>query len=282
MKCLWKYAARGAAALGGLLLLDALFLEQYFFRIKKFDIGEGRTGKKIKLLLLADLHIKNSYRPYYARLVRTINKLQPHLILISGDLLDVRGDIKVLEKFLSHIHRHIPKAAILGNHDHANKARNQKIAALLAKYNGQLLVNRSHTFTLRGERIMITGLDDFIESNHDLLKAIDKVGKERHHLLLLHSPLQQEVALKDIRSENNRRPQQEQLNISYIFAGHNHGGQVRFGKKTPVLPEFSGSYVNGWYNSGFPYLYVSKGFGTSRFPIRFGARAEITLFDYHI
>jgi len=282
MRRLWKYAPKGAAALGGLLLLDALFLEQYFFRIKKFDIGKKGRGKKIKLLLLADLHVKNSFRPYYARLARTINRLQPHLILISGDMLDVRGDITILEKFLSCIQRNIPKAAILGNHDHANGARNQKIAALLTKYNGQLLVNRSHAFTLRGERIMITGLDDFIESNHDFLKAIDNVGKEKHHFLLLHSPLQQEVALKDIRSENNRRPPQEQLNISYIFAGHNHGGQVRFGRLAPVLPELSGNYVNGWYNDGFPYLYVSKGFGTSRLPIRFGARAEITLFNYHV
>ncbi|MGV3656539.1 MAG: metallophosphoesterase [Chitinophagaceae bacterium] len=278
----WKWTAWGASALGGYVLLHALFVEQYFFRIKKYSIGKKGGQKKVKLLLLTDLHLKNSYRPYYARLVRTINRLQPHLILISGDMLDAGGDVKLLEKFLSNIKWSIPKAAILGNHDHANDARNGDIAALLKQYNGQLLVNRSHAFTLQGERIVITGLDDFIESNHDLIKAVENMGKETHHLLLLHSPLQQLMALKDIATENRRRPPHDQLNISYIFAGHNHGGQVRFRSYAPVRPMMSGHYLNGWYNNEAPFLYVSKGFGTSRFPIRFGARAEVTLFDYYV
>ena len=197
-------------------------------------------------------------------------------------MLDAKGNIDVLERVFRSIQRHIPKAAILGNHDHVNKAHNQNIAAVLARNNGQLLVNRSHAFELSGERILITGLDDFIESNHDFTKAVKNVGKEKHHLLLLHSPLQQLPALKDLRHENRRRPPQEQLNIRYIFAGHNHGGQVRFRNYAPVLPELSGNYLNGWYNDDYPYLYVSKGFGTSRFPIRLGARAEITLFNYYV
>jgi len=276
-----KWSAWGAVALGGWLLLDALFLEQYFFRVKKYDIGEKKSGKKIKLLLLSDLHMKSRFRPY-AQLVHAINKINPHLILMCGDMLDAKGKIDVLKQFLSGINPHIPKAAILGNHDHVNETLNQIIGSLLEQHNGQLLVNRSHAFTLMGERIMITGLDDFIESNHDFLKAIEDVGREEHHLMLLHSPLQQEIALKDLRTENNRRPPHEQLNIKYIFAGHIHGGQVRIGRYTPVLPELSGNYISGWYNNQFPYLYVSKGFGTSRFPIRFGARAEVTLFNYYV
>ena len=197
-------------------------------------------------------------------------------------MLDASGDIKLLEKFISNIKWTIPKVAILGNHDHVNDARNGEIAAILKQYNGQLLVNRTHTFTLQGERLVITGLDDFIESNHDFEKAVENVATEKHHLLLLHSPLQQLAALKDIKTENRRRPPQEQLNISYIFAGHNHGGQVRFRKYAPVRPLMSWHYLNGWYNSEAPFLYVSKGFGTSRFPIRLGARAEVTLFDYYV
>ncbi len=82
---------------------------------------------------------------------------------------------------------------------------------------------------------------------------------------------------------NASLPKDEQLNISYIFAGHNHGGQVTlFGLYAPVLPKKSGDYLKGWYNQEKPYLYLSKGFGTSTLPFRFGARAEITLFYYYI
>lgn len=78
---------------------------------------------------------------------------------------------------------------------------------------------------------------------------------------------------------NQLRNDEEKLNLQYIFAGHNHGGQVRIFGFAPVMPEKSGHYVNGWYNAKSPYLYVSKGFGTSTLPFRFGARAELTVFD---
>ena len=275
-----KWGALGLVAGTGLVLLDALFLEQYFFRVKEFDIGIRGGQQKRKLLLLTDLHLKKHLSPFHAKLARRINRIQPHLILISGDMLDDDGKADVMEQFLGAIHHHIPKAAIMGNHDHRADVPNEVIEHIYQKYNCRLLVNQSHPFELDGVRIMVTGLDDFIESTHCFTEAVAQVGYEEHHLLLVHSPLQQEQAMADMESINAKRPQSERLNITYIFAGHNHGGQVRFFGYAPVLPEMSGNYVNGWYNSRFPLLYVSKGFGTTSRPVRFGARSEITLFNY--
>lgn len=280
-KNILKWSALGLAAGAGLVLLDALFLEQYFFRVKKFDIGIRGGQKQLKILLLTDLHLKQRLSLFHARLARHINRMQPHLILISGDLLDDDGSASTMEQFLSAIHRHIPKAAIMGNHDHRAEVSNSNIERIYQKHNCQLLVNRSHAFELDGVRMMVTGLDDFIEGTHRFTEAVQDVGYEEHHLLLVHSPLQQEQALADMQRINLARPKGERLNISYLFAGHNHGGQVRILGYAPVLPEMSGNYVNGWYNSSFPLLYVSKGFGTTSRPIRFGARSEITLFNYY-
>jgi hypothetical protein len=74
----------------------------------------------------------------------------------------------------------------------------------------------------------------------------------------------------------------DQLNMQYIFAGHNHVGQVRFSSFVSVLPEHSGNYVNGWFNRDKPKLYESKGFGTSGLPFRFDARSEVILFYYGV
>jgi len=276
-----KWSALGLTAGAGLVLLDALFLEQYFFRVKKFDIGIRGGRRMRKLLLLTDLHLKQRLSPFHARLVRYINRLQPHLILISGDMLDDDGKALVMEQFLGAMHPHIPKAAILGNHDHRAVVPNETIQCIYQKYNCELLVNRSHAFDLDGVRMMVTGVDDFIEGTHNFTKAVAGVGREAHHLLLVHSPLQQEQAIADMERINAARPEAAKLQISYIFAGHNHGGQVRLLGFAPVLPEMSGNYVNGWYNSEFPLLYVSKGFGTTSKPIRFGARSEVTLFNYY-
>ena len=66
------------------------------------------------------------------------------------------------------------------------------------------------------------------------------------------------------------------------LSGHNHGGQVRFGKFAPVLPANHGNYIDGWYGDRPPYLYVSRGFGNSSMQVRFWARSELALFDYFI
>lgn len=56
---------------------------------------------------------------------------------------------------------------------------------------------------------------------------------------------------------------------------------MKLGDIVPVLPEKSGNYVQGWYGKGSPQMYLSKGFGTSMLPFRFGARSEIVLFTYY-
>ncbi len=85
-----------------------------------------------------------------------------------------------------------------------------------------------------------------------------------------------------IETVNAHRQENEKLTIRYIFAGHNHGGQITFfGLFAPYLPRKARKYLKGWYNTSSPYLYLSKGFGNSVIPFRFFARAEITLFQYY-
>ncbi|CAN5618613.1 hypothetical protein BH20VER1_BH20VER1_13310 [soil metagenome] len=69
------------------------------------------------------------------------------------------------------------------------------------------------------------------------------------------------------------------------MAGHTHGGQVRF--PWLLLRRLLGrstnheSVLSGWIkNYGAPgnRLYVNRGIGFSRLPIRFNAPPEITLF----
>lgn len=81
-----KWALGGlAAGITGLLLLDALILEEYFFKVKVFDIGNKGSSKKVRLVLLTDLHIKKALLPHHRRLAEKVNQLQPDLLLITGD-----------------------------------------------------------------------------------------------------------------------------------------------------------------------------------------------------
>jgi predicted MPP superfamily phosphohydrolase len=45
------------------------------------------------------------------------------------------------------------------------------------------------------------------------------------------------------------------------------------------LPEGSGAYLSGRYDDGEASLFVSRGVGTSRLPVRFASRPELAIVD---
>ncbi|MFD3000651.1 metallophosphoesterase [Pontibacter toksunensis] len=276
--------ALGVLALGaaGLVLLDSLFLEKYFFEVKPFDIGnKSRGGKKLRILLLTDLHFRHHLFPYYRKLAAKVNQLQPDLLFVTGDTLDSTGIIKPMDEFFSLLDQQIQKVAIPGNNDYKADRSLEHLKAAYEKHQVDFLVNESKAYSVQGTRVMVTGLDDFIEGESHFKKVVKEVGREEHHLLLVHSPLQQEAVKEKITQINRERSAADQLNIRYVFAGHTHGGQIRLPGYVPVLPGMSGDYVNGWYNDSAPFLYVSRGFGASTIPMRFDARSEVTLFNYY-
>jgi uncharacterized protein len=283
-KQLPRWVIGTAAAAGAVLLLDALYLERHFFEVKRFTIGDTGSGRKLRVVLLTDLHFDRVFWPYYGRLARKVQGLEPDLILITGDVLDHKGTRpRLVDRFLHMLPSGVPRVAIPGNHDYeAGQENFLALKELYKKHGVDFLINESKAVLVRDQRVMITGLDDLIEGCASFRQSVAEVGWEKNHLLLIHSPLHQETVLEELHHLNRDRSGEQQLNISYMFAGHNHGGQIRLLGYAPVLPKKGGDYLNGWYNEAPPYLYVSRGFGTSTVSFRFGARAEITVFEYYV
>src|SRR3712207_2688240 len=116
MKNRWvKWGIPGSLAEAGLIRLDDLYFDKYFFQICTYTIGNTSSSRRLKLLLLTDLHLRKKLWPFHKRLARKINHLSPDLILISGDVVDMTGHSEPVRRFFSLIHS-IPKVAILGNH----------------------------------------------------------------------------------------------------------------------------------------------------------------------
>jgi predicted MPP superfamily phosphohydrolase len=65
------------------------------------------------------------------------------------------------------------------------------------------------------------------------------------------------------------------------LAGHTHGGQLSLESlhRGLCLSRFETRYVSGWYEKTGSQIYVNRGIGTIGFPIRLGARPEITVFE---
>jgi predicted MPP superfamily phosphohydrolase len=72
-----------------------------------------------------------------------------------------------------------------------------------------------------------------------------------------------------------------ELGIDLMLAGHIHGGQLALESihHGLNLGHLLYRYTSGWYEKNGTRLYVNRGIGTTGFPIRFGARPEITIFE---
>ena len=252
----------------GTVVLDAFWFERYIIQWKEFDISDRETNK-IKTVQLTDLHI-HEIRSFHHSIARRINREQPDLIFITGDSVNRTRHLPVLDEFLKLIDPKIQKIAILGNKEHEAKVDIDKLKKILEAHNGKLLINEAMGVDIRGRAINVIGIDDYISSNADYYNTAKDLDKTLDTIVLNHCP--------EYRDDIERINRGLNLNLKAILCGHTHGGQITFFGLPFFTPGGSGRYVKGWYRSKETRMYVSKGIGTTIFPIRFCCRAEATIF----
>lgn len=265
-----KFLKTGFITAIGAILIDALWFEKFFIEIKEFYIGDAsKESSNLKVFQISDLHLK-SVNFQLRNLSEKINKLNPDLLLITGDAIDDAENLPVLGEFLQLLRYDIKKVAVLGNWEYWGKVNMDTLSRLYNKQNCSLLINESIQLKLKNCTVSITGVDDYIGGNSDIATALNNYKASDYHLILSHCPQYADIISDNIMPENGNTP--------LILSGHTHGGQVNFFGWIPFIPPGSGRYVKGWYDVGKLKLYVSKGIGTSLIPVRFFARAEATVF----
>lgn len=252
----------------GLVVLDAYWLEPYLLEWTQFDLS-GDNADKIKAVHLTDMHIRSS-GAYHRTIAKKINKEKPDVILITGDTINSNVYFPFLITFLDMVDTDIPKIAIIGNTEYSGRVDFVHFQEVLERYNGTLLINRSQIFQVRGRRINVVGLDDYVHGNPDYRLATQNIDRTLPVIVLNHCPAYREQ-IDLLGKELDIRP-------TVIIAGHTHGGQVTFFGRPFVTPYGSGQYVKGWYENEYSKMYVSKGVGTTVLPIRFACRAEASIF----
>ena len=252
------------------ILLDSFFLERFFIEVNEFTLNPAtKSSSGIKVIQVSDLHL-NSLSFYHKTVAKKINLLRPDLIAITGDAIDKQPNINLLNEFLTLIDSGIKKVAILGNWEYWGEIDIDQLQNLYNTHNCDLLINESKQYTFRVKTISVTGVDDFVGGKADIEKAVANFRKSDFHLVLNHCPEYSDIIPVQI---------DQRIAIDLILSGHTHGGQVNIFGIIPFLPPGSGKFVKGWYKDERKNLYVSKGIGTSLLPIRFGARAEIAVFN---
>lgn len=250
-----------------MFLLDLLYIERYWVQWTFHKVGPTRDGG-IRIAQITDLHLRELSRVHRG-IASRLSEEKIDLIVITGDAVEDPAGIPLLDDFLGQMDASISKVAILGNWEYWGNVDLTALRYCYDKHNVTLLVNEQKVFTFNNRTIAVSGMDDLVGGIPDYAKTVAGMPKADFHLLLTHCPQH--------RDEMAKLPTDEQPDL--VLSGHTHGGQIALLGWAPVTPQGSGQYLAGWYDDQLPPLYVCKGVGTSILPIRFGARAEVAVFE---
>lgn len=240
--------------------------------IKNAALPSGFDG--VRLIQFSDTHIGFQYTmEQLKQLITQINKLNPDLIVFTGDLIDDPrhfGEKNRLISILSHLNAPLGKFAVYGNHDHGGYG-SDLYKQIMEQSGFSLLLNTSANINLLdGSSIWIAGIDDAMLGRPDLNACMANIPNNSYTILLSHAP--------DKAEEAAEHP------IHLQLSGHSHGGQIQIPFYGPlVTPPFAEKYVEGFYTAGSNNdltLYVNRGLGTTRLPFRFLSQPELAIFTF--
>lgn len=249
--------------------------------------GHDSAGPVLRLVQVSDLHLQQM-SGHTRKIAKAINRLKPHVIFFTGDMIDKRDRVAQLRAFLSLIEPGPRKFATLGNWEHWAQVDLDELNEAYVQSGCHLLNNESVVVHYGGREILITGVDDWTGGRPDLSVALKAFSPHPNHVVLAHSPVFRDL-LRDVPPPANPPIQgaatfdASRYSIACVLSGHTHGGQINLFGWAPVRPAGSGPYVSGWYHdAGKPPLYVSRGLGTSLAPIRLGASPELAFFEWRL
>lgn len=250
-------------------LLYVTIIERFWVEVRPVEIKLAKLPESLaglRIVLFSDVHLGFYYEPQHLhQLVDQINELKPDVICFTGDLLDSREALPMIQeasRALTRLQAPNGKYAVLGNHDYRTDA--DQIAEHLMQGGFKLLNNQSDSIVKNGARLNIAGVDDVLHGIPDLAQALKSVPEQEPTILLVHEP--------DYAKESSQYP------IDLQLSGHSHGGQVRIPFGGPVLTSRLGKTYNaGEYHRGNLTIYTTRGIGTTILPVRFFSRPEITV-----
>lgn len=227
----------------------------------EINIDKYANGRKsLHAVAVSDIHLgftigKERLKEY----VRKINDLNPEIIFISGDLIDMHTrpleEQKMYEELLQ-LKAPLGVYMVPGNHEYISGISASE--TFIAKTGIRELKNE---YVCPDSTFVLVGQDDFSSKNQEKLGEILKgINIQLPLIVLNHQP--QNTGVED--AVNNR--------IDLYLCGHTHQGQVWL-VKTLVEKMYKISY--GYQLEKNTHIYVSSGLGLWGPPYRLGTQSEI-------
>ena len=218
------------------------------------------------ILQLADLHYRGDKLSELVVdwVVRKANQLEKDIIVNTGDNITEYNTHVLMDSVWEKLQRlRAPYGvfSVMGNHDHWAST---KRSLSWLKHSGQGLRHNSTAIEKDGQRIWLGGCGDRWEDALGLDEAFAGVPQNEIKIALAHNP---DSADEDYKTR-----------LDLMISGHTHGGQVDIPfVGTPILPVNNKRYSSGLFHTPKTKLFISRGIGWTRIPVRLNCTPEIAL-----
>ncbi|WP_345814765.1 metallophosphoesterase [Paraburkholderia sp. PREW-6R] len=266
----WRTGTAAAVPLLALLsTLVGLFNARRRARVRTIevpidDLPEALDG--FTIVQISDIHVGPTIkRRYVDAIVDAVNRLEPDLIAVTGDVVD--GSVPQLTKHtqpLSRLSARHGAFLVTGNHEYYAGAN-----AWIDEFRRlglNVLLNEHVIVDHDGARAVIAGVTDYSAGHHDPLHRSDPAaaiagapGDVLIKVLLAHQPRSAEAAAA--------------AGFTLQLSGHTHGGQFF---PWNFFVRFQQPFTAGLARLNGLWVYTSRGTGYWGPPKRLGAPSEIT------
>lgn len=280
-------AALLAAAVPAGTLIYGVVANAYNYQFRKTTIrlpNLPAAFNGFKIVQLSDIHSGSFTQTQpIIEVIEKINKLQPDVILFTGDLVNNVAD--EMDSFIS-IFKNLKAKhgvfSITGNHDYgdyvpwdtpeAKIANFEKFKGIHKAMGWDLLLNEHRLLERGNDKIALLGIENWGGGRFAKYGKLDEAYKGTNDIpfkiLMSHDP-----------SHWNAQVTIGYNDIDLTLSGHTHGAQ--FGIENKWLKWSPSKYIYkqwaGLYNEGKQFLYVNRGFGFLGYPGRVGILPEVAV-----
>ncbi|MCR9143137.1 MAG: metallophosphoesterase [bacterium] len=275
----WLLGVLNGIVLGaaGLLSLYGLRQARRTARVVRVDVPVADLHPDLAgftIAQISDVHVGATIRSDYVRaIVERVNKMEPDLIAVTGDLVD--GTVAQLREQVAPLAELAAAHGVYfvpGNHDYYSGARSwiQHVESLgmVALINEHRVIQPAAPAQDReaAANMVVGGVTDPVAHNFvpehrsDPHRAMQGAPAADFRLLLAHQPQSVFAA--------------EEAGFDLQICGHTHGGQFF---PATIFVHFVQPYVAGLKRHGRMWIYVNRGTGYWGPPLRLNAPSEITL-----
>lgn len=250
--------------------VEPRWIERTHTRVPISDLPPVLDG--FRIALLTDFHA-SEHMPLarVRRACRYAMEARPHLIALTGDFVSQQTGTALADTIAAlgeELDAPLGVWAVPGNHDH--RAGIEEYHRSMHRQQGiGDLTNRAVRRTYSGASVRVVGIDTAHEGHPHSAVAMEDAAPGDFTLLLTHNPDLAEDACRAVGGAD------------LVVSGHTHGGQVRLPFIGAVLnsAEHDEVYEAGLVRRPWAWVYVSRGVGTVRLPVRFLCRPEVAILE---